>query len=68
MADLMPTIIIDTREQNPLPFSLPTERGTLALEGYPLKGLEQFVAVERKNDQGELSHDQVKNLTNSTGT
>ena len=28
MADLM-TIIIDTREQNPLPFSLPTERGTL---------------------------------------
>ena len=48
MADLM-TIIIDTREQNPLPFSLMAERVTLATGDYPVKGLERFVAVERKS-------------------
>jgi len=44
-----PTIIIDTREQNPLSFSLSTERGTLTTGDYSVKGLERFVAVERKS-------------------
>jgi len=41
--------IIDTREQNPFPFSLPTGRRTLATEDYSVKGLERAVAVERKS-------------------
>jgi len=39
MADLMPTIIIDAIQQTPLPFSLPTERETMATGAYSLKGL-----------------------------
>lgn len=47
---LCPTIVIDTREQNPLTFhNLPTEPGTLAVGDYSVKGLEHLVAVERKS-------------------
>jgi len=46
---LCPTIIIDTREQDPLTFrNLPTEPGTLAVGDYSIKGLEHLIAVERK--------------------
>jgi len=41
-------IIVDTREQNPLSFTLPTERGTLETGDYSLKGLERFISIERK--------------------
>lgn len=44
-----PTVIIDTREQAPLGFSLPCETGTLYTGDYSLKGLEQFLAIERKS-------------------
>lgn len=47
MEDL--TIIIDTREQDPLTFSLSTERGTLTTGDYSIKGLESFIAIERKS-------------------
>ena len=51
------TIIIDTREQNPLHFddlhiagvkSLPSERGTLHTGDYAIKGLETVACWERK--------------------
>lgn len=44
-----PVIVIDTREQAPLSFSLPAERGTLATGDYSLKGLEPHIAIERKS-------------------
>ena len=53
----LPTIIIDTREQNPLPFddlhiagvkSIPSERGTLHTGDYSIKGLENICCWERK--------------------
>lgn len=44
-----PTIIIDTREQAPLTFTLPSERATLATGDYSVKGLEGFIAIERKS-------------------
>jgi ERCC4-type nuclease len=44
-----PVIIIDTREQAPLAFSLPTERGMLVSGDYSIKGLERFIAIERKS-------------------
>ena len=43
------TIVIDTREQDPLSFGFPTERGTLVTGDYSVKGLERFVAIERKS-------------------
>lgn len=52
-AELRPedvTAIIDTREQLPLDLTpLQTELGTLATGDYSIKGLEDFVAVERKS-------------------
>ena len=45
-------IVIDTREQRPLNFkSYPceVERGTVTTGDYSLRGLEQYVAVERKS-------------------
>jgi DNA excision repair protein ERCC-4 len=49
LADSSPKIIIDTREQNPLPFSrLKTVRGTLVSGDYSIVGLEELFAVERK--------------------
>ena len=50
-----PTIIIDTREQNPLVFSFPCERGTLVTGDYSIKGLERYVAIERKSADDLIS-------------
>ena len=45
-----PTIIIDTREQTPLPFAnFPTERATLATGDYSIKGFENDFCIERKS-------------------
>ena len=45
-----PTIIIDTREQNPLDFpNLPTTVGALDAGDYSIVGLTHLVAVERKS-------------------
>ncbi|HEY3899690.1 MAG TPA: ERCC4 domain-containing protein [Chthoniobacter sp.] len=47
--DLRPTIIIDTREQEPLPLTTyPVARGTLTSGDYSIAGLEREFAVERK--------------------
>ncbi len=42
------TIKIDTREQRPYSFTLPTETGTLSIGDYSIRGLEDLVAIERK--------------------
>ncbi len=45
-----PTIIIDSREQDPLRFAtLPSEEGSLYTGDYSIKGLEHIFAVERKS-------------------
>ena len=45
-----PTIIIDTREQTPLPFAhFPTERATLPTGDYSVKGFESDFCIERKS-------------------
>jgi len=47
---VLPTIIIDTREQTPLVFgNLPSEPGTLQSGDYSVKGLEHEIAIERKS-------------------
>lgn len=46
----IPAIVIDTREQAPLPFPAGTwERGTLATADYSLKGYETLFGIERKS-------------------
>jgi len=47
-----PVPIIDTREQAPLPFSLLTERGTLATGDYAVKDLERFIPPSRIATRG----------------
>jgi DNA excision repair protein ERCC-4 len=50
LADREPVIVIDTREQTPLPFSrLKTQPGTLMSGDYSVAGLEELFAVERKS-------------------
>lgn len=50
------TAIIDTREQLPLDLApLLVEAGTLATGDYSLKGLEHFVAIERKSAEDMLA-------------
>ena len=53
VAELKPAhviAIVDTREQLPLDLSpLPMETGTLVTGDYSVKGLERFVAIERKS-------------------
>jgi DNA excision repair protein ERCC-4 len=50
LADAEPIVIIDTREQEPLPFSrLKAQTGTLTTGDYSLVGLENLFAVERKS-------------------
>jgi len=45
----LPTVVIDTREQTPLPISkLSTETGTLYSGDYSVKGMEEVFAIERK--------------------
>lgn len=54
-----PTILTDTREQDPLTFAnLPTERATLATGDYSVKGFERDFSVERKT-----TADLVQSLT-----
>lgn len=54
-----PTIIVDTREQTPLPFAdLPTERRTLPTGDYSVLGFERDFSVERKSVE-----DLVQSLT-----
>ncbi len=44
------TAIVDTREQTPLSLDpLPVETGTLQTGDYSIRGLQHFVAVERKS-------------------
>ncbi len=46
----LPTLIVDSREQDPLVFKkLPSERGTLQTGDYSIKGCEEIFAVERKS-------------------
>ena len=52
--ELTPTILIDTREQNPLRFgNLPSERATLPVGGYGVRGFSDWenpaFIIERKN-------------------
>jgi DNA excision repair protein ERCC-4 len=50
LAGSEPVIIIDTREQEPLPFArLKTQAGTLTTGDYSVAGLESLFAVERKS-------------------
>src|SRR5260370_22642077 len=50
LADLEPGIVVDTREQAPLPFArLKTQAGTLATGDYSVAGVESLFAVERKS-------------------
>jgi ERCC4-type nuclease len=50
LADAEPVIVIDTREQQPLPFSrLKTQPGALVTGDSSIAGLESLFAVERKS-------------------
>lgn len=44
-----PTIVQDSREQEPFVFDLPVEVGTLATGDYSIRGLESLISVERKS-------------------
>jgi DNA excision repair protein ERCC-4 len=49
LAGSEPVIIVDTREQNSLPFSrLKTQTGTLITGDYSVAGLESLFSIERK--------------------
>ena len=50
LADHAPTIVIDTREQDPLVFShLQSVRGTLVSGDYSIQGLQELFSIERKS-------------------
>ena len=50
MIEVQPTVIIDTREQQPLPLvRFPVERGTLTTGDYSFVGGEHWFAIERKS-------------------
>lgn len=49
MTDFTPTVLIDTREQLPLPIAYPTMRGTLTSGDYSFVGGEHLFSVERKS-------------------
>lgn len=50
LAGTQPTIVIDTREQDPLPFEKMTSHRTMLVSGdYSVAGLEHLFAVERKS-------------------
>lgn len=42
-------VVVDTREQLPWEFEVPTVRGTLKTGDYSVQGLEHSVAIERKS-------------------
>ncbi len=50
LADRLPVVVIDTREQTPLPIArLPTIRAGLYSADYSVAGLESFFGIERKS-------------------
>lgn len=50
LADSVPTVLIDSREQQPLQFSrLPSRVGTLTSGDYSVQGLEDQFSIERKS-------------------
>lgn len=50
LAGAQPVVVIDTREQTPLPFAfMPSERGTLSSGDYSFRGGEELFAIERKS-------------------
>lgn len=50
LADAEPIIVVDPREQKPLPFSrLKTQDGTLYSGDYSVAGLEELFSIERKS-------------------
>lgn len=50
LAEALPTVVVDTREQDPLPIArLPTVAGTLTSGDYALAGAEERLAIERKS-------------------
>lgn len=50
LADHSPTIVIDSREQRPLPFErLKTQPGSLITGDYSVAGMETQIAIERKS-------------------
>ena len=50
LADRLPTIVVDSREQDPLPIRrMPTIRAGLYSGDYSIAGLEEVFAVERKS-------------------
>ena len=54
-----PIVLVDSREQTPLPFAhFPTERATLATGDYSVKGFERDFCTERKTTE-----DLVQSLT-----
>ena len=46
---VLPPILIDTREQAPFTFDHPTQAATLPTGDYSLRGLAEYVAIERKS-------------------
>lgn len=53
---LTPTIVIDSREQDPWSFAnLRSERGSFTTGDYSIRGLEHLIAVERKSLDDLLS-------------
>jgi len=52
LANVRPTIVVDTREQTPLAFSrLPSVVGTLTSGDYSFQGGQELLAIERKSIQ-----------------
>jgi DNA excision repair protein ERCC-4 len=52
LADTKPTILVDTREQEPLVFQhLESVRGTLITGDYSVVGMTELIAIERKTVQ-----------------
>jgi DNA excision repair protein ERCC-4 len=50
LADLRPTIVVDSREQNPLVFTrLASVVGTLYSGDYSIRNLEHLISIERKS-------------------
>lgn len=49
LSGVRPVLVVDTREQTPLPFArLRWERGTLQSGDYSFRGAEDLFAIERK--------------------